>query len=299
MLSAVPWGPCVLAFITPNNCCKPIYSLIYADIRMPDQTTKTSVTLEDLLRLKRAERPPEQFWATFETELRSKQLAAAVEKPRWWFGLPRWFAGISRYQMPLGAAAALAVTFLVVRDYREPGLEAVTLSGSAADVPAMEGPAERVVEVESLAAYSPMESSAQDTSEVTVATTTQSRPSSSPRPVSRLPADRQSSPSARSIAANLAAVDQSGDWDRVLGDSARFVINSSTREEPLAQVASPTEVRRDRLFAYVATPAEMRSNAEDRAAPIRERMASRINEDELYERVRRMNAGGDRLTLKF
>jgi len=38
------------------------------------------VTLEDLLCLKRAERPPPEFWSEFERELRQKQLAALVER---------------------------------------------------------------------------------------------------------------------------------------------------------------------------------------------------------------------------
>ena len=41
---------------------------------------KRSVSLEDLLRLKRAERPPESYWADFDRQLRAKQLAALVEK---------------------------------------------------------------------------------------------------------------------------------------------------------------------------------------------------------------------------
>ena len=36
------------------------------------------VSLEDLLRLKRAERPAPEFWVQFERELRAKQLAALV-----------------------------------------------------------------------------------------------------------------------------------------------------------------------------------------------------------------------------
>ena len=32
------------------------------------------IVIEDLLRLKRAERPPAEFWSTFDRELRAKQL---------------------------------------------------------------------------------------------------------------------------------------------------------------------------------------------------------------------------------
>ena len=76
---------------------------------------KRPVTLEDLLRLKRAERPPAEFWAQFDRQLRAKQLAALVEKRPWW--RTRVFAGWSRIHLPLGAAAVLALTFVTVRDF--------------------------------------------------------------------------------------------------------------------------------------------------------------------------------------
>lgn len=256
---------------------------------MPEKTTKSPVTLEDLLRLKRAERPPEEFWAKFEAELHTRQLAAAVDKPRWWFALPRIFAGLSRYQMPMGAAAVLAVTFLVVQDYREPGLEAVSPQPVAYTPVNETVPAPIATETQLTSA---------EFDHVVVATTPEVV--AEPAPATRtVTGSRQDSPSARSIAANLAAVDNSADWDRVLSGPDRFNLVQPTRAEPLAQVASPTEVRRERLFAYVDDPANLSSTAEDRAAPIRERLASRISEDQLYESVRRMSAGGDRLTLKF
>ena len=42
------------------------------------------VSLEDLLRLKRAERPPAEFWQDFDRQLRAKQLAALVQSRPWW-----------------------------------------------------------------------------------------------------------------------------------------------------------------------------------------------------------------------
>lgn len=64
---------------------------------------RPKVSIEELLRLKRAERPPEDFWARFDAELRAKQLAALVEKPSW-AGVLR--ARFARLALPLGAAAA-------------------------------------------------------------------------------------------------------------------------------------------------------------------------------------------------
>ena len=90
------------------------------------------VSLEDLLRLKRAERPAPEFWTQFERELRAKQLAALVTKRPWWQTLPaRALAGLSRYHLPLGATAVLALTFLSVREYQtqNAGFSGVVLPG--------------------------------------------------------------------------------------------------------------------------------------------------------------------------
>jgi hypothetical protein len=78
----------------------------------PDSDQK--ITLEDLLRLKRAERPAPEFWVKFDAEIRAKQLSAIVSRP-WWDGFARGFAFVSRHQMPLGAAAALALTWVGVQ----------------------------------------------------------------------------------------------------------------------------------------------------------------------------------------
>ena len=78
---------------------------------------KRPITLEDILRLKRAERPPAEFWESFDRELRAKQLAALVEKRPWWRSLPRAFSlsGFTRFHLPVGATAVLAITFLATR----------------------------------------------------------------------------------------------------------------------------------------------------------------------------------------
>src|SRR5829696_5398234 len=83
-----------------------------------NQDSKPPVTLEDLLRLKRAERPPAGFWQRFDTELRTKQLAALVNKQPWWNRIPQSFTSFARYRLPLGATAALALTLVTVREYR-------------------------------------------------------------------------------------------------------------------------------------------------------------------------------------
>src|SRR5688500_9903152 len=76
---------------------------------------KRPIQIEDLLRLKRAERPPAEFWTEFDRQLRAKQLSALVAKRPWWQRVPRLFTGFSRYHLPLGAAAILAVTLITLQ----------------------------------------------------------------------------------------------------------------------------------------------------------------------------------------
>jgi len=65
------------------------------------------VTLEDLLRLKRAEHPAPEFWADFEKQLKQRQLAAAIRETKlpWRRALP---ATLPRFAIVLSAGAATA-----------------------------------------------------------------------------------------------------------------------------------------------------------------------------------------------
>ena len=82
---------------------------------MPNSDHRPKVTIEDLLHLKRAERPAAEFWSNFERELRQKQLSALLEKRPWWQGLPQLVA--RRAYLPLGATAILAFTLVSVKFY--------------------------------------------------------------------------------------------------------------------------------------------------------------------------------------
>jgi len=84
---------------------------------MKSDNDQPKVTLEQLLRVKRAEKPSPEFWAQFERELRMKQLAAIVEPRPWWAPFIRVGSRLARYQMPVGAAAVVALTLLTVRQY--------------------------------------------------------------------------------------------------------------------------------------------------------------------------------------
>lgn len=81
---------------------------------LPQEKRPTSrPTLEDLLQLKRSERPPAEFWETFNRGLREKQLAALVHQPRGFARFKPLFTRAIRWTVPVGAAAV--ATFGVVR----------------------------------------------------------------------------------------------------------------------------------------------------------------------------------------
>jgi len=88
---------------------------------MKPDNDQPKVTLEQLLRVKRAEKPSPEFWAQFERELRVKQLAAIVEPRPWWAPFIRVGSRLARYQMPVGAAAVVALALLTVRQYDTAG----------------------------------------------------------------------------------------------------------------------------------------------------------------------------------
>jgi hypothetical protein len=79
-----------------------------------DHQQPSKLTLENLLELKRRERPPEAFWNEFDARLREKQLAALIPVESGW---SRWFGGfgrVAKFGFPLAAAAAVAVAFVSV-----------------------------------------------------------------------------------------------------------------------------------------------------------------------------------------
>jgi hypothetical protein len=113
------------------------------------------VTLEDLLRLKRAERPPQEFWTEFHEELRQRQLAALVERKSWWREAV-FFPHVRGLRLPLGAAAVLALTLLSIHRHApsvsveprengtppgEPVAAAVATLPARTELVAMTGPA--------------------------------------------------------------------------------------------------------------------------------------------------------------
>lgn len=77
---------------------------------------RPSVSLEQLLKLKRSERPDAAFWDEFDRELRRRQLASVVAAPTWRARFARSLLVGLRRAVPVTAAAAAAIGgFLILQ----------------------------------------------------------------------------------------------------------------------------------------------------------------------------------------
>lgn len=274
---------------------------------MQNQEQRPRVTVEDLLRLKRAERPSAEFWTGFERELRQKQLAALLDKRPWWRELPRWAA--RHAYLPMGAAAALAFAFITIRNQGTSPLaigETVVPPAPAREStpvsPAIPSPAEagRVeVDVSELAVnISP------EPEPVAIATTVPGNvgamiPWSAPPTID--------TPSARSIAETLARLEQEAPELLEQIRSNRLAPTTALRTGSMGEraavelasvsVDSPPGRRSNRLLAGY----QERDFTPEPSAPhqVRERIARRLGDSDLFDEVRRVDLRGDRLSLKL
>jgi len=279
-----------------------------------NQEHKRPVTVEDLLRLKRAERPPAEFWNQFDRQLRAKQLAAIVEKRPWWRTFPRAFGNLSRYHLPLGATAILALTVLTVREYRSvaasPASGDSRVIGMAAPVTAALSSEVLIarstlpVRTESAAGATENDAPADPASFVLASEATASGDLARMIPVlgaSRdAGAESESTPTARFIAANLALAKatEPAVAQNLLGAShgfeARALPAKTPVVDPLSQMASPSDVRRSRLRAGMSV--SMNTPAPARAPEVRSR---RLSDEQLYDTISRFEPRGNGLAVKF
>lgn len=270
----------------------------------PSHTPK--VTVEDLLRLKRAERPDPEFWSKFEVELRQKQLAALVQRRPWWERLPLLVG--RRAYLPLGATAAIAFTLVAVRLNNPapvaPAAPEQPVRTSVAVAPTVSEPRHDIV------------ASVQRNEPAPVAVATVEQPvEAAPAQLSeKMPAQTDTlipwsvqqasdSPSARSMAANLARLEQTNPGlTQALLTGSRPTSSDSTLAEPVTQAVefatvSAISSRRNRLLASMTD----RQFVQDPTAPevVRERLARRLGDTELAGGWTRVGLKADRVSLKF
>lgn len=270
------------------------------------------VSLEDLLRLKRAERPPAEFWQTFDRELRAKQLSALVEKRPWWQTMPQAFPRLFRYRIALGASAIAVLTLVSLRTGDSAAPVAVAEIPIIVETPAL-ADLPRAFAIVASAAANDTSSVAEATSSRAAETTVEAvttltaaevplvaRATVSPTDGAKMESSAAtSSPSAMVIAANLAGIRgtetevsrsllvKNDDFD-ARPASARVAI------EPLQQMTPPSDSRRSRLLTAMVSTASSESSYRTS-----ERAASRIDEERLYDQINRFGARGDRMNWKF
>ena len=277
---------------------------------MMNHENKRPVALEDILRLKRAERPSPEFWTHFDRELRAKQLAALVERRPWWSMMPRVLTGLSRYHLPLGATAVLALSIVSYREFRPVSLAPVQLlnartvpaavamagtdSGSAALQSEADSPAPEAVafanEGGSLSHSTALaldSDSPRSSSPASTFTAGFAALGSDTMPGARLIGDKLMS--AQQVALVRDAVNASR------GFESRVLPARTPRVDPLAQMASPADARR----AWLLNAALASASA---TQPTRngDRTARRITNDRFYDdTVSRIDAHGNSVGLRF
>jgi hypothetical protein len=239
---------------------------------MKHDSPRSKVTVEDLLRVKRAERPSPDFWVRFEQELRAKQLAAIVEKRPWWHA---WSLGLirsRRWYAPVGAGTALALSVFALHEFRQaaPASESLAVaaalpsSGMLPETTAA-SPGLETAPAHILASAPAAGTDAQALEPVRASNV---RPGEIARVISMMGADSRaddathdSSPAARLVTANL-ALNHTLELDSVtpLGSASGFearglpALRSGSEAEPLAQMSTP-KYRSSARYLTTALPA--------------------------------------------
>jgi len=277
---------------------------------------KDSLNLEALLRLKRAERPQPEFWARFESELRTKQLAAIVAKRPWWHGFSRISAAVSRNHLPIGATAVLALTWIGLHQFETPGvvspaqpIHAGRMLATAAPAPAVIGSLESRSEVADDDSEAPKIVAAPAASPVVPANSSHTVELTANREApARFPSEAVAGDAtdpmmtmSRSLNVDLASMQANGsDLSRhFMGVTPGFAateVSARPMTDPLARLNPASDERRSRLLAtalpVVATSAGMSEGANDR-------MVTRLSEDRFYESASRYSGEGNRFSIKF
>ncbi|MEJ1973008.1 MAG: hypothetical protein WDM96_11285 [Lacunisphaera sp.] len=265
----------------------------------PEQ--KSPVTIEDLLHLKKAERPGQEFWSQFERELRQKQLTALVQKRHWWHDLPVLLS--RRVYMPAGAAAIVAFTLVTVR--YSVSSPVAQIENTASKITAIDPAVEMLPVTEvSLTGRSsarqeelvtPVRVSRHEATPALVA----SAQGDLTEVVGLLPVQAQpetETPSARSIAANLAHLEQA---EPELVNAVMGSRLTPARVATNADLSLDGETDGAKKYQLIARYAE-HSLSPEPAAPVlvRERIARRLGDD-ITERISRVGLEGSRVSLKF
>lgn len=274
---------------------------------MFNSNQSSKVTVESLLQLKRTERPAADFWVSFERELRQKQLSALVEKRSWWQDLPPWL--VRRAYLPIGATAILTFTLVSIKYYSPTSIagqtDDVVQSGSSTLAMSQSTPASVLEQGAPVGAplFNRAESAPTEEayeSPAFVAKASAQVPSSKVESNVRLVSREPESPSALSIAANLAHFAQSDPElvNAFLGSrlSPPRVQMASVSTAELVSIPTNGSKRARFLAHYNDRQVNPKATAPDN---VRERLARRWSDDDANDRFSRIGLKGDQFSLKF
>ncbi len=275
---------------------------------MPNSHHPSKVTIEDLLRLKKSERPSPDFWSNFERELRQKQLSALVEKRAWWHDLPQFFP--RRVYLPISAAAIFTFTLISVSHYNAIQLERSQSAMAIAPVTPFSNTStaegKSAVDSEAPLVSSPLVNRAEPKISVTAEHSTalvavRTNAEAQPELLTKSDVLGEDSPSARSIAANFARLEQSDPEliSSVLGSrlSSRAKVQSSPA--PVVELAS-LQMNGGRRTRLVASYSDHQFNAGTGASvAVREKLARRLDDNDFNDHFSRVGLNGDKVSLRF
>jgi len=269
------------------------------------QPSPDKVTLEDLLRLKRAERPPAEFWNQFDRELQAKQLAALVGKKRWWHSAARTIARFS--YLPIGATAALAFALMAAHQYFSPVAE--TAGSDKVPAPAAKiAPAPAVLRSGvALASQPPAVTPQEKTGSTTVASAAPANHPAALADIREIPTaitwlpDTPDETDTTPLSEHSMSVSLADERFANPGSASHLEstggIKSRRPADPLTQVASPTDTGHARLLAAL-TDARFVSTV-DPVTLMHQRLATSMGDDGLADDAGRLDANGTVVSIKF
>lgn len=255
------------------------------------------VTVEDLLRLKRAERPPEAFWADFDRGLRAKQLAALLPRRPWWqrWAESRFWPAWGRLALPLGAAGLIAGIFLLPRPVGETvgPPEGVAWIGEPDPVAGFVAPEAESSAPAAFAAARDLVPVAAETEPLVVAAA-DVVPTASPV---REPAPARVATPSFPVTWDLAGGSEPAMAVSLLGGARRFEARAGNPRpvvEPLQQMVPPGDRRGARILTAMVSVSSTENGP--RAT---DRVASRLSEERLYDQIERFGARGAGVKVRF
>ncbi|OAM91108.1 hypothetical protein OH491_04750 [Termitidicoccus mucosus] len=303
-----------------------------------DKSSQSKVTLEQLLRIKRAERPTQDFWEGFERDLRHKQLAAAIVEERpWWRSLT---GGLAKIYVPVGAVAAVAFAMVMMRSDRTALPVAVGVGAGSQDATVVAvGDGAHGGGIAPSSLHASNEPASLPAKEGVAVVSVRSAPDVGvPQPRSdaqtfpaRTDADASdgmlalSSTSAVAAAfvgarneifrrQSIAALQvQSGNGDSIVATPILALFeavspsveaeadNATSETDYLHRLASSANPRSSRLLAYAdpVSESEMDADNNPRLARARERITSRLNDRALVDSSSRFGAADGKVSIKF